>query len=154
MSLERARAHLEPLGFADRIQVSEASTATVAEAAAALGTQPERIAKTLSFLIGDRPVLVVAAGDARVDNRAFKEHFGVKARMLAADQVEPLTGHGIGGVCPFGVNDGVAIHLDESLRRFETVFPACGSPNSAIELTLPELERASESNDWVHVTRW
>ena len=153
MAFERARDHLEAHGLADRIREHETSSATVALAAVAAGTQPERIAKSLSFLVDGRPVLVVAAGDARIDNRAFRARFGGKPKMIPADQVEELIGHGVGGVCPFGVNDGVAVHLDESLRRFETVFPACGSANSSVELTIPELERATHDVGWVAVTK-
>lgn len=152
MSIERARRHLERWGLDGSVRELTESSATVGEAAAALGTQPERIAKTLSFVIDGRTVLVVAAGDAKIDNRAFKGSFGVKPRMIPAAQVEELVGHAVGGVCPFGVEPGVTIHLDESLRRFETVFPACGSANSAIELTIPQLEDASEAEGWVRVT--
>lgn len=151
MAIERARAHLERVGLGDRLRVLEASSATVLEAAAALGTQPERIAKTLSFLVEDAPVLVVAAGDARVSNALFREIFGTKPRMISADRVEPLVGHDIGGVCPFGVRDGVSVHLDESLRRFDTVFPAGGDGNSAVELTIEQLELASGYSSWVRV---
>lgn len=152
MAIDRARAHLARFGLDGRIREFEESSATVALAAALLGTQPERIAKSLSFLVNGRPVLVVAAGDARVDNRAFREQFGVKAKMIPADQVEELIGHGVGGVCPFGVNDGVEIYLDESLRRFDTVFPACGSANSTVELSIAELEQATHDVGWVCVT--
>lgn len=147
-----ARAHLARHGLAGRIVEPEESSATVELAAQALGTRPERIAKTLSFLVGDVPVLVVAAGDARVDNRAFKREFGVKATMIRAEEVEARVGHAVGGVCPFGVEPGVRAFLDTSLRRFDTVFPATGSSNSAIELTLPELEMAAEPVGWVCVT--
>lgn len=153
MSLERARTHLAGFGLDDRIIVTEESSATVALAAAAIGTEPERIAKSLSFLVGEQPILVVAAGDARVDNRAFKERFGVKAKMIPGDRVEELIGHGVGGVCPFGVNDGVQIYLDESLRRFDVVYPACGTANSAVRLTLAELEQVTHDVGWVAVTK-
>ncbi|MPN08271.1 hypothetical protein SDC9_155553 [bioreactor metagenome] len=129
------------------------SSATVELAAAALGCEPARIAKSLSFLVQERPVLVVAAGDARVDNARFKAQFQVKAKMLSHDEVEELVGHPVGGVCPFGVRPGVEIYLDESLRRFDTVFPACGSANSAIEVTVTELERYSGSLGWVAVCK-
>lgn len=154
MSLERARTHLARFGLADRIIVTEQSSATVAEAAAALGTDPAHIAKTLSFLVDGLPVLVVAAGDARVDNAAYKATFGTKARMIPAADVEALVGHAVGGVCPFGIEPGVPVHLDESLRRFETVYPACGTPNSAIPLSLAELEAASGYESWVGVTSY
>lgn len=129
------------------------SSATVALAAQALGGEPGRIAKTLSFQGKEQPILVVAAGDGKIDNHRFKERFGVKAKMLASEEVPEKIGHAVGGVCPFAVNEGVEVYLDDSLRRFETVFPACGSSNSAIELTLPELERYSGALGWVHVCK-
>ena len=154
MSIERARAHLNKFGLGERIIETAASSATVAEAAAAVGTEPRRIAKTLSFDLGDGvTALVVAAGDVTVDNRAFKEAFGVKAHMLAVDALPERVGYAVGGVCPFGVRDGVRVFLDASLRRFETVFPAAGTANSAVELSLPELEDASGAEGWVEVTR-
>ena len=153
MSIEKARAHLAQFGADGRIFEFDVSSATVELAAHALGVEPARIAKTLSFKAGDGAVLVVAAGDARVDNRKFKDRFGMKAKMLTADEVLALVGHPVGGVCPFGINDGVPVYLDESLRRFETVFPAVGSGNSAIELTLEELYTFSEAVDWVDVCK-
>lgn len=132
-----------------------ASSATVALAAAAFGVEPARIAKTLAFRTADGSgcLLVVAAGDARTDNAAFKATFGIKARMLSAEEVEPLTGHPVGGVCPFDNPPSAVVHLDESLRRFATVFPACGSPNSAIEVTPEELASLCDARGWVSVTR-
>ena len=128
MSMERAKAHLQKKGFLDRVIEPEVQTATVAEAAAALGCAESHIAKTLSFYDGeDRAILILAAGDAKIDNRKFKDKFGRKAKMLAAEDVEPMTGHAIGGVCPFGVNDGVQIYCDESLKRFDYVYPAAGN---------------------------
>ena len=153
MSIERARAHLAKHGLEDRIKEFTVSSATVALAAQALGCEPERIAKSLSFEKGDGAILVLAAGDARIDNAKFKAQFGMKPKMLAAEKVEPLIGHGIGGVCPFGVNEGVPVYLDESLRRFDYVYPAAGTSASAVYLTLPELERASEYIGWVNVTK-
>ena len=153
MSIERARAHLKKHGLEDRIKEFEVSSATVALAAQALGCAPELIAKTLSFEAGDSAILILAAGDARIDNAKFKAQFGMKPKMLAAEKVEPLIGHGIGGVCPFGVNEGVPVYLDESLRRFDYVYPAAGTSASAVYLTLPELERASEYIGWVNVTK-
>ena len=153
MSIERARAHLKKHGLEERIQEFTVSSATVALAAEALGCEPARIAKSLSFEKGEGAILVIAAGDARIDNAKFKQRFGMKAKMLSAEKVEPLIGHGVGGVCPFGVNEGVEIYLDESLRRFETVYPAAGTPSSAVHLTLEELERASEAIDWVDVCK-
>ena len=151
MSLEKARAHLEKYGLADRIREFDVSSATVELAAAAVGVEPARIAKTLSFMVGETPTLVVFAGDARVNNQAFKATFHTKARMLTAEQAAELVGHAVGGVCPFGVNPGVEVYLDESLRRFETVWPAAGSSNSAVELSCDEFERVSESLGWVDV---
>ena len=153
MSIERVRAYLEPLGMADRIQEFDVSSATVELAAKALGVAPERIAKTLSFQLGDRVILVVAAGDVKVDNRRYKDAFGGKAKMLTAQEAVDRVGHAVGGVCPFAVNDGVEIYLDQSLRRFDTVFPAAGSANSAIELTCPQLEELSGSTAWVDVCK-
>ena len=153
MSIERARAHLAKHGLEDRIKEFEVSSATVALAAQALGCEPERIAKSLSFEKGDSAILVLAAGDARIDNAKFKAQFGMKPKMLAAEKVEPLIGHGIGGVCPFGVNEGVPVYLDESLRRFDYVYPAAGTSASAVYLTLSELERASEHQGWVDVSK-
>lgn len=153
MAIEEARAHLSKWGAADRIQEFTVSSATVELAAAALGCEPARIAKSLSFLVQERPVLVVAAGDARVDNARFKAQFQVKAKMLSHDEVEELVGHPVGGVCPFGVRPGVEIYLDESLKRFDMVFPACGSANSAIGVTVSELERYSGSLGWVAVCK-
>ena len=153
MSMERARAHLTKYGLEDRIQEFTESSATVELAAQRLGVEPARIAKTLSFLVEDHAVLVVAAGDVKVDNPKYKAAFHTKARMLSREQAEDLVGHGVGGVCPFGVKEGVQVYLDESLRRFETVYPAVGTPASAIALTIPELERASEYVQWVDVTK-
>ncbi len=153
MSIERARAHLARYGLEDRIRELTVSSATVALAAQALGCEPARIAKTLSFENGEGAILILAAGDARIDNAKFKHRFGMKAHMLSAERVEPLIGHGVGGVCPFGVNEGIPVYLDESLRRFDTVYPAAGTAASAVMLTLPELERASEADGWVDVTK-
>lgn len=151
MSIERARAHLAQFGLADKIREFDVSSATVELAAAAVGVEPARIAKTLSFMVGETPTLVLFAGDARVNNQAFKATFHTKAKMLSADQASELVGHAVGGVCPFGVNPGVEVFLDESLRRFDTVWPAAGSSNSAIELTCEELERISGARGWVDV---
>lgn len=128
-----------------RILEFETSSATVELAALAVGCEPKRIAKTLSFKLTDgTPILIVTSGDAKVDNPKFKQHFGTKPKMLAADEVEPLIGHAIGGVCPFGINDGVKVYLDISLKRFASFFPAAGSHNSCIELTCEELEKTSK----------
>ena len=153
MSIERARAYLAEKGVADRIRELDHSSATVELAAEALGVEPARIAKTLSFMLHETPILIVAAGDAKIDNHKYKSFFGVKAKMLTPEEAETLIGHAVGGVCPFGVLENVKIYLDRSLTRFETVFPACGSSNSAIELTIPELEELSAMAEWVDVCK-
>ena len=153
MSIEKVRAYFEPLGIADRIREFPVSSATVELAAQALGVEGKRIAKTLSFLVGEQCVLIVAAGDAKVDNGKFKAQFHTKAKMLPHDLVPEYVGHAVGGVCPFAVKEGVAVYLDESLRRFETVYPACGSSNSAIELTIPELMAYADTDAWIDVCK-
>ena len=153
MSIEKVKAYFATLGMADRVQELDVSSATVALAAEALRCEPARIAKTLSFVNGEGAILIVAAGDAKVDNARFKARFGVKARMLTPEDALRLVGHAVGGVCPFAVNEGVPVYLDESLRRFTTVYPACGSSNSAIELTIPELEEYSRCESWVDVCK-
>ena len=153
MSMERARAHLEKYGLQDRIQEFTESSATVELAAQRLGVEPARIAKTLSFKVDDHAILIVAAGDVKIDNPKYKAAFHTKAKMLAHDEVEELTGHMVGGVCPFGVKEGVEVYLDESLKRFTTVFPAVGTSASAIELTIPELEQLSGYTQWVDVCK-
>jgi len=153
MSIERARAHLSKYNMQNRVREFDVSSATVELAAAALGVEGARIAKTLSYMVDGNAILVVAAGDIRVDNRKFKDAFHTKAKMLTADQASELIGHAVGGVCPFGVNEGVKVYLDVSMKRFETVFPAAGSSNSAIELTIPELEQASEAVGWVDLAK-
>ncbi len=153
MAIEKVKAYFKQLGIDARVLEFDVSSATVELAAQALNCEPCRIAKSLSFLVDGAAVLVVAAGDARVDNAKFKAKFHVKAKMLSPADTEALIGHAVGGVCPFAVNDGVKVYLDDSLKRFETVFPACGSSNSAIELTLPELERYSNCTEWVDVCK-
>ena len=153
MSIERVRNYLQKWNMQDRIQEFDVSSATVELAAQALNVEAARIAKTLSYLVDGGAVLVVAAGDIRVDNRKFKDAFHTKAKMLTADQAAEMIGHAVGGVCPFGVNEGVKVYLDESLKRFETVYPAAGSSNSAIELTIPELEELSGYTAWVDVAK-
>ena len=153
MSNAQVRAYFEARGVAERIREFPVSSATVELAAAALCCEPCRIAKTLSFLMEGAPILIVAAGDAKVDNPRYKARFGSKAKMLAHDEVPALIGHAVGGVCPFATNEGVRVFLDESLKRFATVFPACGSSNSAIELTIPELERLAATTAWVDVCK-
>ena len=153
MSIEKVREYFKDFGIDDRILEFEVSSATVALAARALGCEENRIAKTLSFLADGKAVLIVCAGDAKIDNPKFKAQFHTKAKMLSPEQVTELVGHAVGGVCPFAVNDGVRVFLDESLRRFETVFPACGSSNSAIELTIAELEKYSGFEKWVDICK-
>ena len=153
MSLERAQKYLEMKGFADRIIIPEHSSATVAEAAEALSCKPGMIAKTLSFLQNDRPVLILAEGTARIDNKKYKARFGCKARMIPGEMVETLIGHDIGGVCPFGVNAGVEVYLDESLKLHETVYPAAGTDHSAVRLTIADLEQSCDHLGWVDVCK-
>lgn len=137
----------------DRILEFDVSSATVELAAQALHCEGARIAKTLSFHVGDQAILIVTAGDTKIDNAKYKATFGTKAKMLSFEEVEPLIGHGVGGVCPFGIKEGVKVYLDESMKRFQTVFPACGSANSAIELTIPEMEQYSGYEKWVDVCK-
>ena len=154
MSIELVREYFRGFGIEDRIMEFEVSSATVELAALAVGVEGARIAKTLSFLRKDGScILIVAAGDAKVDNAAYKAKFGEKAKMLPHDAVPEYVGHAVGGVCPFAVKEGVGVYLDASLRRFATVFPAAGSGNSAIELTMEELERYSGSTEWVDVCK-
>ena len=155
MAIEVVREYLKKWDADKRIIEFDTSSATVELAALAVGCEPARIAKTLSFLVEDHAILIVAAGDAKVDNPKYKAQFHTKAKMLSPDQVTEMIGHAVGGVCPFGVKPGVEIYLDESLRRFDTVFPAAGSSNSAIELSMEELERFSGSTNWIDVCkRW
>ena len=153
MSIEKVRQYFTTLGIENRIQEFSVSSATVDLAAQALNCEPCRIAKTISFMLDDNAVLVVAAGDAKVDNAKYKAYFGKKAKMLTPDEALDLIGHAVGGICPFAVNDTAKIYLDVSLKRFETVFPACGSSNSAIELTIPELEKYSNHIAWIDVCK-
>ena len=153
MSIEKVKEYFRQYGMEDRVWEKEHSSATVEEAAEALGCEPQRIAKTLSFQAGDRVVLVVTAGDRKIDNKKYREQFGCKAKMLKFEEEEDLVGHAVGGVCPFAVKEGVEVYLDESLKRFETVFPAAGSSNSMIELSIEELERYSHSLQWVDVCK-
>lgn len=149
MAIDKVKEYFRQFGMEDRVMEKEHSSATVELAAEALGVEPARIAKTLSFKVNDQAVLIVAAGDAKVDNRKFKDLFGVKAKMLTPDEVLEMVGHAVGGVCPFAIPENVVVYLDESMKRFETVFPACGSSNSMIELNLEELEKYSNSQKWV-----
>ena len=153
MSIDRVKAYFRELGIEDKVQELEESSATVELAAQALGVEPGRIAKTLSFMVDGSPILIVAAGDVKIDNAKYKKFFGAKAKMLTPNEAVTLIGHAVGGVCPFAVNEGVTIYLDESLKKFVTVFPACGSSNSAIELTMEELEKYSLYKEWVDVCK-
>ena len=153
MAIDRVKEYFRQYGIEEKIQEFDVSSATVELAAAALHCEPRRIAKTLSFLVDGKAVLIVAAGDAKIDNRGYKAQFGTKAKMLSPGEAESLVGHAVGGVCPFALNEGVKVYLDVSLKRFPTVFPACGSSNSAIELTIPDLERYSGYEAWVDVCK-
>ena len=153
MSLENVRKYLKKYGKDQDIILFDQSSATVKESAADLGTEEGRIAKTMSFLLVSGPIVIVAAGDEKIDNRKFKDTFHEKAKMIGHDDVEALTGHPVGGVCPFALKEGVKVYLDESLRRFDYVYPAAGTPNSAIKLTIEELEKTSECNGWIDVTK-
>ena len=153
MSLVKAEKYLQEKGFLDHVIELEASTATVAEAAAALGVEEGMIAKTMSFLQGEQPVLILTEGTAKVDNRKYKDTFHVKAKMIPFGEVELKIGHAPGGVCPFGINEGVEVYLDESLKQFETVYPAAGNDHSAVKLTIPELEQIAGAKGWVDVCK-
>ena len=153
MSIEKVKAYFKNFGIEDRVMEFDVSSATVELAAQALNCEPQRIAKTLSFLVDGQAVLVVAAGDARIDNHKYKQQFGKKAKMLSQEEVVELVGQAVGGVCPFAVKEGTKVYLDASLKRFETVFPACGSSNSAIELAIPEMEKYSGFLEWGDVCK-
>ena len=153
MSIEKGRAYFRQFGMEDRVREFTVSSATVELAALALGVEGARIATTLSFKSGAGCILILAAGDARIDNHKFKEKFHMKAKMLTPDEVLSLVGHPVGGVCPFGINEGIDVYLDDSLKRFETVFPAVGSPSSAIELNLDELFKYSNAVEWIDVCK-
>ena len=153
MSIEKGRAYFRQFGMEDRVREFDVSSATVELAALALGVEGARIAKTLSFKKDDSCILILAAGDARIENHKFKDKFHMKAKMLAPEEVLSIVGHPVGGVCPFGINDGIDVYLDESLKRFETVFPAVGSANSAIELDLDELYKYSNAIEWIDVCK-
>ena len=153
MSIEKVREYFKTKNIENKILEFSVSSATVELAAQALGCEPCRIAKTLSFMLGEKAILIVTAGDVKIDNSKYKSEFGAKAKMLTPDEAVTLIGHAVGGVCPFAVNDGVDIYLDVSLTRFETVFPACGSSNSAIELTIAELEKYSGYLKWIDVCK-
>ena len=153
MSLENVREYLKKYGKDHDIILFDQSSATVKEAAADLNTEEGRIAKTMSFLLSSGPIVIVAAGDGKIDNRKFKDTFHEKAKMIGLEDVENLTGHPVGGVCPFALKENVKVFLDESLKRFDFVYPAAGTPNSAIKLTISELEKVSECDGWIDVTK-
>jgi prolyl-tRNA editing enzyme YbaK/EbsC (Cys-tRNA(Pro) deacylase) len=153
MSITKVREFFKQYNMEGRVQEFDVSSATVELASKALNCDPSNIAKTMSFMVADNPILIVTAGDVKIDNVKFKGEFGVKAKMLAFDEVEPLIGHAVGGVCPFAINEGVDVYLDNSLKRFEIVFPACGSGNSAIGLTIEELEKYSSFKKWIDVCK-
>lgn len=153
MSIERVRAYFREKNMEEKILEFSISSATVELAAKALGTEECRIAKSMSFKINESAIIIVTAGDVKIDNAKYKATFHTKAKMLQFEEVEQLIGHAVGGVCPFAVNDGVTVYLDESLKRFDTVFPACGSSNSAIELSIPQLEEYSGYSRWVDVCK-
>ena len=153
MAIDKVKEYFRQYNMEDRIQEFDVSSATVELAAKALSCEEKRIAKSLTFLVDDKAILIVVAGDAKIDNPKYKATFSTKAKMLSYEQVEELIGHAVGGVCPFAIKDSVTVYLDESLKRFDTVFPACGSSNSAIELTIPELEKYSNYKGWVDVCK-
>ena len=153
MSLESVRKYFSRFGIQNRIQELPESSATVDLAAHALGCEGKRIAKTLSFWVREKPILIVMAGDAKIDNHKYKHFFGVKSKMMTPNEVESVVGHAVGGVCPFGINDGVSVYMDVSLKRFTTVFPACGSGNSAIELSIDEMQKYSNCVEWIDICK-
>ena len=153
MSLEKAKKYLQKYGLENKIMEFSISSATVEEAARAINCKEEEIAKTLSFIVDDKPILIVVAGDSKIDNSKYKTEFHTKAKMIPFDDVERLVGYAVWGVCPFGVNEDVDVFLDESLKRFDTVYPACGSSNSAIKLSIEELEKASNYKEWIDVCK-
>lgn len=154
MSLVKTREYLEKFGLENRIMEFSVSSATVEEAAKAINCKEGEIAKTLSFIVDNRPILIVVAGDSKIDNSKYKAEFSTKAKMIPYENVEELIGHVVGGVCPFGVKDDVTIYLDNSLKRFEIIYPACGSTNSAVKLTVDELEKISNYKKWVDVCKY
>ena len=153
MSFIKAKEYLKEFNLEDRIMEFDVSSATVKEAAIALGCTEGEIAKTLSFIINDKPILIVTAGDSKIDNSKYKKEFNIKAKMIAFDEVEKIIGHSVGGVCPFGINDNVSVYLDKSLKQYEIIYPACGSSNSAVKLTVNDLETASNYLKWVDVCK-
>ena len=153
MSFERAKEYLKEYGLENKVMEFPVSSATVEEAAKAVGCKEEEIAKTLSFIVEDKPILIVVAGDCKIDNSKYKAEFHKKAKMIPFNDVEKLIGHNVGGVCPFGIKERVTVYLDDSLKRFDTIYPACGSSNSAVKLTIEELEKASNYEKWIDVCK-
>ena len=153
MSFVKAKEHIAKFGLEDRVMEFDVSSATVGEAAKAVGCEEEEIAKTLSFLVGDDPILIVVAGNCKIENSKYKAEFHKKAKMIPFENVEEVIGHGVGGVCPFGINENVKVYLDVSLKAFEVVYPACGSANSAVKLTVEELEKTSNYLKWIDVCK-
>ena len=153
MAIDKVKEYFKHLHMEDHILEFDVSSATVELAAEALHCEEKRIAKTMSFLVGEQPILIVTAGDTKIDNAKYRHFFGAKAKMIPGEEVEAIIGHAIGGVCPFAINENVKVYLDESLKRFQTVFPAAGSSNSAIELTIPELEKYSNFLQWIDVCK-
>lgn len=154
MAFDKAKEYLVERGYGDRVMEFDVSSATVELAAVAVGTEPEKIAKSLTFMVEEEPVMIICAGDAKIANSKYKGFFHTKAKMLTPEEVSTLIGHEIGGVCPFGINDGVKVYLDESLKRFDTIYPACGSGNSAVRLNNDELEKLSGSLAWLDVCKY
>ena len=153
MSLEKVLTYFDTVGMKDRVKVFDQSSATVELAAAAVGCEPARIAKTMSFLLGEQAILIVTAGDTKIDNKKYKSFFHQKAKMIPWDDVESYIGHAPGGVCPFVIKPGIPVYLDISLKRFETVYPAAGSGNSAVELNIEELEKHSNACEWIDICK-
>ncbi len=153
MSLTRAKLHLKKYDLEDKIMEFDVSSATVKEAAEAINCKEEAIAKTLSFIVNDKPILIVISGDSKIDNSKFKQEFKTKAKMIPFDDVEKLIGHAAGGVCPFGINDNIDVYLDNSLKKLKIMYPACGTSNSAVKLTINELEKASNYKKWIDVSK-
>ena len=153
MSFERAKEYLKEYGLENKVMEFPVSSAIVEEAAKAVGCKEEEIAKTLSFIVEDKPILIVVAGDCKIDNSKYKAEFHKKAKMIPFNDVEKLIGHNVGGVCPFGIKERVTVYLDDSLKRFDTIYPACGSSNSAVKLTIEELEKASNYEKWIDVCK-
>lgn len=153
MSFDKAKKYIDALGYGDRVMVFDVSSATVELAAKAVGTEPARIAKSITFMVDGKAVMILCAGDGKISNAKYKAQFHTKARMLSYEEVHEMIGHDVGGVCPFGINEGVEVYLDESLKRFDVVYPACGSDNSAVRLTIEELEKVSGFLGWIDVCK-